>query len=353
VPKPHEAGAIAARVSLDPAALYRAARTALQPDGRTVLAAVRTLRHRELLLRWLVEQRNRAADRRRNATAALAQMVVTSEEFHALYRDAQRQRSELVRREREVERLARDAVRARDEERARVAHQIHDTAAQSMVSAYRFLEATRASLPAPLPGQADDHLASASALLQAAIIEVRAVLGGLLPAGLEQRGIGAAVRDRLAQLTAGTGATGSVTGSLPRLVGWVEQAIYSMTMEAVSNAVRHAHAATIHVQLEQRGGRIVVIVSDDGVGFNLAARSRGGSEGLGLPGMSHQAGWLGGRATIRSHPGNGTVVRISVPLKGHRTGGTDIREAGPASPGRSASAKRESALAVRNGTGDL
>lgn len=65
----------------------------------------------------------------------------------------------------------------------------------------------------------------------------------------------------------------------------------------------------------------MLVVRDDGRGFDPAAvGKRRGGEGLGLLGMRRQASWLGGQATVRSRPGSGTVVRISVPLERHRAG---------------------------------
>jgi len=165
----------------------------------------------------------------------------------------------------------------------------------------------------------DAHLALAEERLQAAIGEVRAVLASLLPPGLEELGIGHAIGSWLGRLTAGTEISPEVVGDLPRLQGWVEQALYAMAAEAASNAFRHAHASTIRVELGERRGRAVVVIRDDGRGFDPAALVvRRSGEGLGLRGMHRQASWLGGQATIRSRVGGGTVVRISVPLERHR-----------------------------------
>ena len=320
-PTPRQAVSVAERIQVSPLTLRRAARRAERLDGRVMLAAARLLRGPLTLHHWQVQQRNRAANRRRTATAALAQMIATSEEFHLLYRSSQRQRTELDRQRRRLDRLAREALRSKDIERARIAHQIHDTAAQSMVSAYRFLDAARSSAANGGSDSVGAHLASAEERLQAAIGEVRAVLASLLPPGLEELGIGHAVGSWLGRLTAGTEISPEVVGDLPRLQGWVEQALYAMAAEAASNAFRHAHATTIRVELGERRGRAVLVIRDDGRGFDPASLvARRDGEGLGLLGMRRQASWLGGQATIRSRTGGGTIVRISVPLERHRAG---------------------------------
>ncbi len=344
-PSPREAIAVAEQIRVSPLALRRAARRVDRLDGASILAASRVLRDPFTLHRWQAQQRDRASNRRRTATAALAQMIATSEEFHLLYRSSQRQRTELEGQRRRLDRLARQSLRSQDMERARIAHQIHDTAAQSMVSAYRFLEAARSSAATGKSDAVDGHLASAGALLQGSIGEIRAVLASLLPPGLEELGLGHSIGGWLGRLTAGTDVACEIMGDLPRLQGWVEQALYAMSAEAASNAFRHGHAKHIRVELGEQRGRAVITVRDDGRGFDPTVQgSRRGGEGLGLLGMRRQASWLGGQATIRSSPGAGTVVRLSVPVERHRAG---VAPGSPGSNGRSDDARQPARRAAR------
>jgi signal transduction histidine kinase len=317
-PKPKEAAAVAAQTRVAPEALRRAARQAPPPNGRAALEAARVLRDPARLAEWQIQQRLRGSDRQRTATAALAQIVATSEEFYELYRESTRQRRELERNQRQLDRLARQIIRASELERARIAHQIHDTAAQSMVSAFRFLDAARALIKRHPGDSVDGHLESASDRLVTAIKEVRAILADLVPPGMEELGLGHAIRSRTAALAAESGIEMTIEGDLPRLDDWVEQALYGMTVEALTNAVRHSQARSIRAELRVTRGRAVVTVQDDGLGFDPAAaerrRARGG---LGLLGINRQARWLGGAASVRSRPGSGTLVRISIPVARH------------------------------------
>jgi len=308
------AAVVAEHVRVAPGALRRAARESAHPNGSVILRAARVLRDPAGLHQWQADVRARGADRGRTATAVLAQMVATSDEFLELWRESQRQQRELRVRQRRLDRLAREAIQARDRERAQLAHAIHDTAAQSMVSAYRFVEAAAASTGRP--AQAAENLRSASERLAAAIAEIRGVLNRLIPYGLGELGLHSALEGRIADLTAGTGAVGGVRGELPRLPDWVEGTLYGMASEAISNAVRHGHARRIDIALGVRGRRAIMEIVDDGVGFDTAEETSGRHQlgGLGLEGLARQAGWLGGRATISSQPGRGTRVRISVPL---------------------------------------
>ena len=285
---------------------------------RAALAAARVLRDPASLFAWQIQQRTRGSDRRRTATAALAQMVATSEEFYELYRASLKQRRELERNQRRLDLLARQTLQASDLERARIAHQIHDTAAQSMVSAFRFLDAARAYALAHPGDSIDSLLESASGRMVTAIKEVRAVLNDLVPPGLEELGLGEAIRSRAKSLDAESGMATTIEGELPRLDDWVEQALYGMLTEALTNAVRHSEAQAIRTDLRVAGGRAVITVKDDGRGFDPAAaerRRKGG--GLGLLGITRQARWLGGSASVKSRIGSGTLVRISIPIARH------------------------------------
>jgi signal transduction histidine kinase len=187
------------------------------------------LRDPTFLFEWQVQQRTRGSDRRRTATAALAQMVATSEEFYELYHSSLKQRRELERNQRRLDLLARQTLQANDLERARIAHQIHDTAAQSMVSAFRFLDAARAYALGHPGDSIDSMLESASDRMVTAIKEVRAVLNDLVPPGLEELGLGQAIRSRARSLDSESGMSTTIEGDLPRLDDWVEQTLYGMT----------------------------------------------------------------------------------------------------------------------------
>lgn len=312
------AASVAERVRVAPPALRRAASETPPSNARASLGAARILRDPVGSREWQIEQRARGADRRRAAAQALAQMIATSDELHQLYRASRRQRSELDRSRRLVDRLARATLRAQDEERARLAHQIHDTAAQSMVSAFRFIDAARAASGAG-GEDPDPRLVAAGELVLTAIGEVRAVLARLLPTGLEELGLAEALRTRIESVRE-DGIEAEVTGDLPRLEPWVEQSLYGIASEALSNAIRHGRPSTIRINLSVARGRAILSVTDNGSGFDPAQAARATpteSGGLGLIGMSRQASWLGGSARFVSRPGNGATVRVSIPLERH------------------------------------
>ena len=299
----------AAVLRLDPAT----ADGATPVSAAAVLGAARRLRRPHGLAAWQAEQRARGAERRRTAAAALAQMIATTEEFHRLYTTADRDRASVESNLSRLDSLARETLRESERARTDIAHTLHDTAAQSMVSAHRFMEAARASLAGPRPEAAPGHLDAAQERLLAAIREVRHVLNTLVPPGLEELGLANALRIHVRDGVPERIAT-EVVGDLPRVENWLEAGLFAMAVEAIGNAVEHADASSIRIDLRASRGRGIISVTDDGIGFDPAAARRRTQEGMGLIGMTRRASWLGGRVDVTSRPGGGTTIRISAPL---------------------------------------
>jgi signal transduction histidine kinase len=284
------------------------------PSGRAILHAARRLRAPDGLRAWEAEQRARGAERRSTAAAALAQMIATTEEFHRLYTAADRDRASVESSMTRLDTLARETLRESEESRMAVAHNLHDTAGQSIVAAGRFLDAARAALASPRPESAELHLDAAQEQVRAAIREVRAVWNALVPRGLEELGLAEALRIHVGEAVPETTAV-EVTGQLPRAEYWLEAGLFAMTAEAISNAVQHGQAAHVKIDLRASRGRGIITVTDDGVGFDPAAAHRRTLVGMGLIGMQRRAGWLGGRVDIVSRQGTGTTISITVPLE--------------------------------------
>jgi signal transduction histidine kinase len=98
--------------------------------------------------------------------------------------------------------------------------------------------------------------------------------------------------------------------------------VYRIAQEALTNVVRHAEAGGVSVLLERRDGHAVLVVEDDGVGFDVEAVRRFGAPAakLGIVGMEERAALVGGSLTIESYPGSGTAVFVEVPLEGEDNG---------------------------------
>jgi signal transduction histidine kinase len=199
------------------------------------------------------------------------------------------------------------ALRATEEERLRVSRELHDGVGQAVGAAAVALARARAQVGEPGTGEA---LRDSSALLDAALDEVRRVARGLRPPALEDLGLGPAVVAFSRQLAADSGLGLELeVGELPRLPAEFELACYRLVQEALHNVVRHAQAAKVRVGLGRSPTGIWLRVQDDGQGFVAADRM-----GLGLLGARERIGKLLGSFTLETAPGKGTLFAAALPF---------------------------------------
>lgn len=205
------------------------------------------------------------------------------------------------------------ALNAAEEERRRIARELHDETAQALAALLMNLTVLQRSLR-------DEKLAEEVATLKTRLIDategVRRIARGLRPPELEDVGLAPALRSFVRERFASGSVEIDFDGSESRLS--VEQSLvaYRIAQEALSNAVRHAGAEHFRLALrEDAGGREVVLeVEDDGTGFDLEAITEPGA-GLGLIGMEERAQIAGGRLELDSRPGKGTCVRVRIPVR--------------------------------------
>jgi two-component system, NarL family, sensor histidine kinase UhpB len=199
------------------------------------------------------------------------------------------------------------ALAAQEEERARVARDLHDEVNQSLTGLLLRLEAAREAAPAQL----EPELAETKALANQAMQELLSLARQLRPTALDDLGLAAAVAGQVEQLGRGEiEATLGVEGDFSDLPDDAQLVVYRVAQEALSNAGRHSGAGRVEVSLRRRGGGGVELrVADDGRGFAFEESERG----LGLGGMRERALLIGGELTIESRPGRGTTVRLSLP----------------------------------------
>jgi len=151
--------------------------------------------------------------------------------------------------------------------------------------------------------------------LQAAhsgLAETRRALQALRASPLDDLGLSLAVREMVEDAAARANLTLnlSVADNLPPLPPDVEQCVYRVAQEAVSNVVKHAQAGTLTVNLEPAGEKVGLTVRDDGIGFDVGKIGNAG--GYGLKGMRERAQLAGGELTVISKPGEGATVRLLV-----------------------------------------
>lgn len=207
-------------------------------------------------------------------------------------------------------------LRAQEEERRRVARELHDEAAQSLTS---LLVRLRLLEQAQAPEMAQQRVAELRQLTARALDDVRRIALEMRPSVLDDLGLVDALHAHVDGLNAsgGTRISLSADGLDGRLDPDVELALYRVAQEALTNVRRHARASGARVRIRRDGSDVVLEVEDDGAGFEpRQVSSRGG--GLGLAGMRERMGLIGGTLAIRSAPGQGTTVVARAGLAGRR-----------------------------------
>jgi nitrate/nitrite-specific signal transduction histidine kinase len=199
------------------------------------------------------------------------------------------------------------------EERNRLARDLHDSVTQALYGVTLFGEAAGRLIDTGNFSLAAKHLQELQTTAQEALREMRLLIFELRPSTLDEDGLTAALQARLEAVEGRTGleTTFEVVGKEERLRPEIEEGLYRIAQEALNNALKHAHAQSVHLYLCQEKPKIVLEVSDDGVGFDPSATRQQG--GFGLRGMEERAARIGSALKVESQPGAGTRVRVEVP----------------------------------------
>lgn len=198
------------------------------------------------------------------------------------------------------------ALRAQEEERTRVARDLHDEVNQSLTGLLLRLEAAREAAPPELEGE----LAETKALANQAMTELLSLARQLRPTALDDLGLAAAIEGQVGRLGDEIETSLDVMGNFSDLGGDAQLVVYRVAQEALSNAARHSGAGRVEVRLRRSDeGGVVLEVRDDGRGFAFDESQRG----LGIGGMRERALLIGADLTIESRPDHGTTVRLTVP----------------------------------------
>jgi two-component system sensor histidine kinase UhpB len=217
----------------------------------------------------------------------------------------------IARANRELHRLPQRILTAQEEERKRVARDLHDQSAQSltlMLVRLRLLERAADAT------QAREQVRELRELTARALEEIRRIALELRPKILEDLGLGDALAWRVDELNASGAvrATLSVSGLDRRLPEAIELVLYRVAQEAITNVTRHARARTARIVLERSNAVVSLVIEDDGRGFDLDA-AISDEPGLGLSGMRERMTLVGGRLDICSTPGRGTRLVATAP----------------------------------------
>ncbi|PQO34666.1 PAS domain-containing protein [Bremerella cremea] len=197
-----------------------------------------------------------------------------------------------------------------ERDRRLIAYEIHDGVVQDMTGALMFLQTGSSIIPSEIDGQKE--VQRGTQLLSNAIGEIRRLLNGLRPLSLEEGGVVAAIDDLVTRMIEDD-FTIEFRHHLEftRLAPSLEMAIYRTVQEAVNNARRHSQSNSASIAILQDEKTIQITVSDEGCGFDP---SKVDPRRCGLSGIYERANLLGGEAQILSSPGQGTLVKVNLPL---------------------------------------
>jgi len=213
------------------------------------------------------------------------------------------------------EALHRKVIAASDNERRRIARDLHDGVVQSLAGVSYSLSAVADRLKGIAPPDAVADIGDAAHLTRDGVRELRTLISEIYPPNLEQLGLNAALSDLLGPL-AGEGVETSLDLAPQRPVSRdVASVLYRAAQESVRNSVTHSHATSVGLSLTYDDGSATLIVRDNGVGFDPSAPRDDGRPHFGLLLMGELAAEVGGRALVESAPGRGTMVVVEVPLR--------------------------------------
>ncbi len=261
--------------------------------------------HLEVSLRRLKDMANRAEK-------LVSQMGVVLNFLSGGLRDLNTKINELQK----AQDMALSIIKAQEEERKRVAREIHDGPAQSMANIVMRAEFCLKLLDMS-PEKVRDELIALQNIVRLSLMDVRKIIFDLRPMVLDDLGLAPAIKRYLSNYKEQYGLQVEFLffGQQTRLDSSVEVAIFRIVQEMVSNIHKHACAKNSVVKIEMLNNRINIQVRDDGKGFNMnkvmANKER---EGYGLIGMRERVQLLNGDINIVSAPGKGTSISISIPL---------------------------------------
>lgn len=274
---------------------------------------------------WAAVERARAEEALEKAHSALKyahnELELRVQERTAALHAEVLQRQEL---ERAREQLLQRIVNAQEDERRRIALEMHDQMGQQLTALLIGLNSLSVSDdPAPGAAATSDQLAKLQDIASSVMERMHRLAWELRPATLDNLGLEAALNQYVKDWSGRSGVDAEfMTRIQPAEFNQPAEfgtALYRIVQEALTNVERHAKASHVSVLLERQGGHIIAIVEDDGCGFEVEQDETGMprpvAQRLGLLGMVERAELVGGRLTIESSLGNGTTVYAYVPLQ--------------------------------------
>lgn len=261
-----------------------------------------------IMVRELSRARDHLEERVKLRTAELEQQTIELANAH----------EQLMRMDKERQRLIAQTTQQIEEERKRIAFDIHDQVSASLTAARSYLDGialAAQSAEAPIFQTIEERAKLASKSLSELYISARGMIRFLRPEVLDTLGLALALEDLVDASNAMQNETVfsfQCTGALPALSDQTQISAYRIVQEAISNIFKHAHASSVSVTaaFDPAGNCVRLSIQDNGAGFEADSRSAG----VGLIGMRERAIAVGGSLKVASTPGFGTRIDVDIPL---------------------------------------
>ncbi len=254
------------------------------------------------LVLWWVRGEWRERER---AQAVLRQTYNQLAEAQARLTELHRQRGELLSR----------VLRIQEEERRRVAREIHDELGQLLTGLSLHLRHYQETAPPEFP-QMREQMAYLNDLVQQTMDQAHRIIVDLRPTSLDDYGLLPALEEELQKRLDPLGVAYQVrvTGDPDCLLPEQATAAFRIVQEAITNVIRHAHAQQVTITLGCDQGVYELLVEDDGLGLDQASTKEAGYQGMGILGMQERAAAMGGSVTVGPREPRGTRVRVLLPV---------------------------------------
>ena len=277
------------------------------------------------IARDLTERRRAEEELRRAHEELEARVEERTRELQEMAGNLLTEAKERAQAESRVRALLRQLVTVQEEERRRIARELHDTLGQQLTALRLSIDVVK-SKAGGSAGVAEETERMQS-IFDRLNSDVDFLAWELRPAALDQLGLDAALQTFVREWSAHFRVEADYRGfgsDAPRLPPEVETNFYRILQEALQNVHKHAGAKHVSVQLERRDGQAVLIVEDDGKGYDPEEEVFAeGDKGMGVTNMRERAALVGGTLEVESSPGAGTTIFVRVPAAGPDAGGVD------------------------------
>ncbi len=212
--------------------------------------------------------------------------------------------------------MLKQIVAAQEAERQRIARELHDETGQALTAIGLGLRGVSIALPENTQS-ATQNLRRLEALVSQSLTELQRLIADLRPSHLDDLGLPAALRwysgevEKRVPLTTHV----EITGEEKNLPAPLKIALFRVTQEALNNVVKHARARKVDIRLHYGVEEVLIVVKDDGVGFDMNVLTHKKGTSWGLVGMVERANLLGGRFDIHSQVGEGTRIEVTIPYQ--------------------------------------